>query len=245
MRKRLIVAVFAATALVVLVGSALAGNPVRSSVVFDSTNPNGPPSNMPSYGPAAYSFGTIGDQITLGGTARSLSNVTITLSSWACQTGTWQDQSCATQPGATFSQPMTLSIYNVNQDGTKGAHIATSSQTFDVPYRPSASAKCLTLEDSNHVVRPGGWYQPSSKTCKNGLANDVTFSFSGVKLPDSVVYEISYPTGGPADSLNVAVTNAKPTVGQSTDTNLWIDGQENPDFGTYTPAVQFKAGIGS
>ena len=59
--------------------------------------------------------------------------------------------------------------------------------------------------------------------CKNGLANDVTFNFSGVTLPDTVVYEISYPTGGPADSLNVAVTDA-PSVGTSTDANIWING---------------------
>ena len=56
-----------------------------------------------------------------------------------------------------------------------------------------------------------------AKVCKNGLANDVTFNFSNVTLPDTVVYEISYPTGGPADSLNVAITDA-PSVGTSTTT---------------------------
>ena len=59
-----------------------------------------------------------------------------------------------------------------------------------------------------------------------------------------IVYAISYSTGGPADSLNVAVTNA-PSVGTSTDTNIWIDGDPDPGFGDYTPAVQFKAGNGS
>ena len=64
--------------------------------------------------------------------------------------------------------------------------------------------------------------------CKNGLANDVTFNFSNVTLPDTVVYAISYTTGGPADSLNVAITDA-PSVGTTTD-DIWIDGASNADF---------------
>jgi hypothetical protein len=237
--KRLFIAALVVVAVGAIAGTALAG--VKSSVIFDSTNSNGGPTNMVSYGPAAYSFSTIGDQITFkNGTARGLSNVTVTLSSWACQTGAWNANNCATQSGATFSQPITLSISNVNPDGTKGALIATSTKTFDVPYRPSASPKCT---DAN----AGKWMTPA-KECKNGLANDVTFnSFtpSNVTLPETVVYEISYPTGGPADSLNVAVTTATPSVGASPDTNLWIDGAPNADFGLYTPAVQFKAGNAS
>ena len=108
MRKRLIIAALAAMALVVAAGSALAAN--GKSVIFDSTNPNGPKTNLPSYGPTAYSFATIGDKINLGGTARSLNNVTVTLSSWACQQGSWNGKDCVTQPGATFSQPITLTI---------------------------------------------------------------------------------------------------------------------------------------
>ena len=159
--------------------------------------------------------------------------MTVTLSSWACQQGTWNGKNCVTQPGATFSQQITLKIYNAGELATP---IATSTQTFDVPYRPSASPKCTGAD-------AGKWMSPKDG-CKNGLANDVTFNFSNVTLPDTVVYEISYNTGGPADSLNVAVTEA-PSVGTSTDPNIWIDGAANADFGNYTPAVQFKAGNGS
>jgi hypothetical protein len=169
--------------------------------------------------------------------------VTVTLSSFACQHGTWQDQSCVTEPGATFSQPMTLNIYNVNDSGTQGALIATSTQTFDVPYRPSVSPKCSD----------GKWLTPQ-KDCKNGLATDVTFSNfspSHVSLPDTVVYEISYntsnygphPTGvaGPADSLNVAIADA-PSVWKDGRLPL-IDGSQSAVNGM-PPSVQFKAGNG-
>jgi uncharacterized repeat protein (TIGR01451 family) len=231
-RKRLIIAALAAMALVVAAGSALAAN--GKSVIFDSTNPNGPKTNLPSYGPTAYSFTTIGDKIALEGTARSLNSVTVTLSSWACQQGSWNGKDCVTQPGATFAQEMMLKIYDASDLTTP---IATSTQSFDVPYRPSASPKCTATD--------AGKWMSTKEGCKNGLANDVTFNFSNVKLPDTVVYAISYNTGGPADSLNVAVTDAAPSAGASTDTNIWIDGAENAGFGTYTPAVQFKAGNGS
>jgi hypothetical protein len=242
--RRLVIAALALVAVCALAGTALAG--IKSSTIFNSTTPNGPATNLPSYGAEAYSFQKIGDKITFAGTARSLSSATVTMSSWACQTGSWNGKDCATEAGATFSQPITLTIW----DADRTNQLATSTQTFEIPYRPSASPKCV---DANGNAT-GQWYQPSAKTCKNGLANDVTFNFSGVSLPDTVVYEISYDTNnqgpnpegvpGPYDSLNVAITNA-PTAGTSVDTNIWIDGVANAGFGTYTPAVEFKASNGS
>ena len=60
--KRLVIAALAVAAVCVVAGSALAAN--GKSVIYDSTTPNGPPTNLPSYGPEAYSFTTIGDKIT-------------------------------------------------------------------------------------------------------------------------------------------------------------------------------------
>lgn len=232
--KRLFIAALVVVAVGAVAGTALAG--VKSGVIYDSTNSNGGPTNLVSYGPTAYGFSTIGDQITFkNGTARSLNNVTVTMSSWACQQGSWNGQNCVTQSGATFSQPITLTIWNTDH----AIQLATSTKTFDIPFRPSASPKC-----------PDGKWLTPAKLCKNGLANDVTFNFSNVTLPDTVVYEISYPTGGPADSLNVAITDA-PSVGTTTD-GIWTDGAFNLDFdggwatdNHVTPAVQFKAGNAS
>jgi len=232
----------------VAAASSLAANG-NKSVIYDSTMPNGAPTNQDSLGAEAYAFNTIGDKINFAqNNARSLTSVTVTMSSRACQHGTWQNQSCTTQSGASFSQPITLSIYMVNGDGTTGGLIASSTQTFNISYRPSADPRCL----SGDPDRPGGWYQPSTKTCKNGLTQDVTFNFSNQKLDDTVIYEISYNTSdygptplhvsGPYDSLNVAITSA-PTVGTSTDTDIWTDGAQNSTgaFANGTPAVQFKA----
>ena len=70
--KRLVIAALAVATVCVVAGSALAADD-KTSVIFDSIDPNGPPTNMASYGPAPYSFESIGDQITFKqGTARSL-----------------------------------------------------------------------------------------------------------------------------------------------------------------------------
>ena len=133
------------------------------------------------------------------------------------------------------------------------AILNSSTQTFSVPYRPSASPKCIG-DDA------GKWYAPSSKTCFNGLYNEVTFNFSGLTLPSQVVYGIEYntrdygpaPTGlsGPSDSLNVALVTESGDVTSGSDTrpgSLWEEhsgGTFAPttEWDPYVPAVQFKAG---
>src|SRR4051794_12815324 len=109
--------------------------------IYDSTvSPL--PGNLPSEGPEAYAFTEFGDEVQFAGSARLLKNVTVTLSSWACQQGHWYDDTCVTQKGAKFALPITFNIYTPATNGggvpTAGALIASTTQTFSVPYRPSA-----------------------------------------------------------------------------------------------------------
>jgi len=247
MRRLLIAASLVVAALGITAGAALAGG-TKTSVIYDSSAKDGPPSNLPSAGPEAYAFSKMYEGITFAGGPRKLSNVTVTLSSWACVSGTWFAGDCSTPAGATFSQPVTLEIY----DSTGTSLLASSTQTFNVPYRPSASPKC----------GDGRWYSSGLKQCFNGLADDVTFGFSGnVTLPDSVVYAISYNSthygpnpigesascfgtvaGCPYDSLNIALSTS-PSIGTLSPS---YTGTAETLFGPgYTPAVQFKAAGGS
>lgn len=244
--KRLVLAGLVVVGAGIVAGSALAysisgGNSVT---IYDST-PSGPlPGNLPSLGPEAYAFGNLGDKISFAAGPRRLSNVVVTLSSWACQQGNWDKGDCKTLPGATFSQPMTLTIWNA--DHTK--QLASADQTFNVPYRPSASAKCTDEKG----IPTGKWYQAATGKCFNGLANQVRFNLpETVAVPDTVVYEIAYNTSnfgphplgvtGPYDSLNIAITPA-PSLGSTADSHAWAGGAMNlnPDF-EGTPAVQFNA----
>jgi hypothetical protein len=249
MRKRLIVAALAATALVVVAGSALAAAS-QSAVIFDSTVNTGPKSNLPSYGPEAYSAAQIGGEVTLAGTKRKLSSAVVTLSSWACVQGHWTS-GCVTPTGAKYSLPITLNIY----DASSGQLLTSKTQTFDVSYRPSANpAKCPV---------PTKWYSTTEKACFNGLAQNVTFTFDGTTtLPNTVRYGITYRTshhgstpigdqedcnstlaGCFYDSLNVAVTDAAPIVGTDDLGTLFFNDAGGFIVGdsVYTPSVQFKA----
>ena len=244
MKRLTVLAALVVAALAVVAGSALAAG-VKTSVIYDSTAKNGPPSNLPSYGAEAYAFSSIGDTITFADGPRKLTNATVTLSSWGCVSGTWTGGNCVTPTGATFAEPITLTLI----DPATSTTLATVTQTFNIPYRPSASPKC-------DGANAGKWYASGLKTCFNGFANDVTFNLNSVTVPSSVTYAISYNTSGygpaplgysntcnsttagcPYDSLNVAVTSDLPSTGSAAYTG----------FGGpfYTPAVQFKAGGGS
>lgn len=190
----------------------------QGQVIYDSTvSPL--PGNLPSVGAEAYAFNQLGDGITFAGTSRNLTTVTVTLSSWGCQSGHWNTSDCVSAPGATFNIPITLNIYDAGNP-LPGAQIATLTQTFAVPYRPSADNTNCTL------LNAGKWYQASTGICYNGLANNITFNFSSqnLTLPNSVVYGIVYNTtsygpspigqsaacfstaaGCPYDSLNIAL----------------------------------------
>jgi hypothetical protein len=195
----------------------------EQTIIFDNIAPV-LPTNLPSWGAQAYSFNEWGGGVTFVGTARKLSTAIVTMSSWACESGSWNVAYpaagyCQTTPGATYNVPITFNVYDVNGDGTVGALIATKTQTFVIPYRPS-SGTC-----------------PSDMTawgpeCVHGLATNITFTFAGQTLPDTAIFGITYNTsnsgyaplggpGGPTDSLNIATY---PGTGSATEALLgtWL-----------------------
>ena len=221
-----------------------------SSTIYSSLLSSPLHGNMPSVGAEAYAFSELGNDVTFAGKNRSLTNVTVTMSSWGCQSGHWFDGNCVTANGATFSVPITLTVYSKADESV----VASSTQTFAIPFRPSASPKC----------NDGRWYDNALKACFNGLATNVTFAFSGQKLPDAVTYGIAYntthygylPIGESApcftssggcgyDSLNVALST-ETDVSAGSDNflgSVLIDRQliSDPWGGLYIPAVLFKA----
>lgn len=177
------------------------------TAIFDNT-PAVLPSNLPSLGYQATSTSEFGAEVQFVGTARKLSTATVTMSSWACETG---DENVAfgtagacvtTTPNATYSVPITFNVYaNATDAAAHGPTIATKTQTFAIPYRPSSIAG----NDGK------GWNAAGS----HGIASNITFTFAGETLPDNAIFGIAYntythgyaPVGttGPVDSLNVGV----------------------------------------
>jgi hypothetical protein len=188
------------------------------AVIFDN-HPASLPGNLPSFGFESNSISEWGAGVTFAGAARKLSTATVTMSSWACETGS--GLTCNTTPGDTFNVPITFNVYNVGASNAVGSVIASVTQTFAIPYRPSANPVCAT---------PTQWSDGTN--CFNGKAVNITFTFSGQTLPATAIFGVAFNTtdhgyiptgvaGAAYDSLNVATY---------------------PGTGTGTPAVAAAVG---
>jgi len=221
--RRILIGITALSTILALVGvatapSALAKVKATDPTVYDSTvHPS--PGNLPSLSYEATQTEEFGNQISFAGTARVLDNVLVQMSSWGCQSGNWtadvnSPDVCTTTPGATFTEPITLNIYNVGPasaygPSTAGSLIVSDTQNFNIPYRPSADpnyqtdcAANATQENVPVSEFDGTWYDPALNSCFNGLLTDITFNFGNVLLPNNVIYGIAYDTSDYGASPN-------------------------------------------
>jgi len=162
-----------------------------SVVVYDAIG-SVVPGNVPSQGFQATQTAELGDMVSLATGPRALESVTVVMSSWGCESGSWNNLNCVTTPGTTFSHPLTLNVYSVTGPDAVpvlGALLATTTQTFAIPFRPSAdNANCTG-------ANAGKWFSAGVATCFNGLATPVTFTFPGTTvLPSRIVWSIAYNT---------------------------------------------------
>lgn len=182
---------------------------LSGEVIYDSI-PNTLPSNLPSLGYQATQTYASGDKITFApNTGRALDKVAVTLSSWACENGAWTS-GCVTTPGSAFNHPITINLYKVADDGTVGDLIASRTQTFEIPYRPSTDTTCPAGDNGITAWRD------TNGDCFNGLNNVVVFDMSGITVPDTIIYSVAYDTqsygenpigtDGPYSSLNVSLS---------------------------------------
>ncbi len=202
-------------------GTALAAG----TTIYDNI-PSPTPGNVASVGYEANGIRQFGDRVGFGASGPRLAReTTVLMSSWACQSGHWTTGDCATTPGATFSHPITLTFYAVGPGNSVGTILGGTTQTFAIPYRPSASPSCIG-------PNAGKW--SDGTTCYNGYATPITFDVSGLSLtlPNEVIVGVAYntshygyvpigtstacystPAGCGYDSLNVGTAAAPPTTG--------------------------------
>ncbi len=206
---------------------ALAAGSASAETVYSNV-PTPLPGNVPSVGFEATSTSELGGMVAFPSeTARARPTVTVGMSSWACQSGTWGNNTCETASGAKFTEPVTLNIYEVGPDNEPGAKVATMTETFAMPYRPTASKKCTTGEAE------GGWYHDGG--CFHGRLFKIKFSgepLNKTVLPsEEAIISVAYNTsdygaepqrpkscdgevaGCPYDSLNLALASGAPTIG--------------------------------
>jgi hypothetical protein len=183
------------------------------------------PGNLPSQPFQAQQTSEFGNRVRMTKTAQPLGNVTVTMSSWGCQTG--GGTTCVTTKGAKFTEPITLNLYNAPSTGSivPGSLIASVTKAFSIPYRPSA----------DNVNCTGGAWFDGPQGCFNGLAHNIVFSLASlhITLPQDFVFGIVYNTSQygpdpngcdlvpgancPADSLNVALSQDPTNVTKGSD----------------------------
>lgn len=196
-----------------MLGGNLSTASASSSIVYDALPSVVPPTNYPSQPFQAQQTAEFGDYIHLGGTARALDKVTVTMSDWAL----YSDYSSDVRymgDSVDWTHPITLNVYSVisgspNQTGVK---LATVTQTITIPWRPVGDDTCPSYGGVH------AW-KASNGTCYNGLAFNAVFDLSGLNviLPNDIIIGIAFNTqsygtnpigsNGPYNSLNVAVPN--------------------------------------
>ena len=220
------------------------------TVVYDSilTNPKGQTSSyIASLGYECCSTNEFGDGLVLTQPGR-LKSIEVVMDSWACQTGGVYQDTCESAKGSKFSWPITANVYSITgyPSGvpTVGQLLATRTQTFAIPYRPSANNKVCTGPNL------GGFLGPVDKECDYGLAAPITFNMNVpiVQLPGQVIVTVSFNTSDygpnpaghnttcfqagncPYDSLNVSAWGNGGLVGSNVDPNGTFVNFQNPIF---------------
>lgn len=250
-----------------MLASAAVSASAREFVVFNSV-PAPLPGNVVSEGFECCQVREFGDAIAFpAGTGGKLTTISVVMSSWACMSGNWFTAgTCITKPGAEFSQPITMTVYEVDNTNAAqpkaGAQLASVTQAFQIPYRPSS--------DTAHCPDGQHWFSSATGQCYHGIAAPITFDFSGknLSLPGQIAIGVSFSTsdagpsplgarpcratvqGCPYDSLNVsadgsvffqaytATTGGKPTASSVIDPNgVFVNYLAGTGCGAATPGV--------
>lgn len=220
-------AVAAGAALLVSLGlavpAAAATSDPRVDTIYDS-EPADPAVSYPSLGYAATQTLEFGDRVALAGEARVVQEITVGMNSWACEDGSWNLGDCVTTPGSSYEHDLTVHVYAVGAAGAVGAELASVTQTFAIPYRPSADgANCAPANVGDPDQQ---WYSAEKDSCQNGYSFPATFDLSALdlELPGDVIVTVTFATGGDANSLNVEAIPSAPSVGTNPDADLmYID----------------------
>ena len=221
------ISVLTAIVLAVLVGGVAQASPSHN-VVYNAI-PGTLPPNMASLGFQATQTAEFGDYVNLGGTARTLKAVTVTLSDWALYSDYASDARYSGN-SATWTHPITINVYRAvpgatpADPNTAGPLLGTVTKNVTIPWRPAGPA-CPTDVTA---------WMASDGQCYHGLAFNAKIDMRGlhVRLPDDVIVGVAYNTNtwgsnpigspGPYESLNVGLEGAA-TVGTdvSTDNVFW------------------------
>ncbi len=219
-----------------LAASAIAAGSASAEPVYNNI-PAPLPGNFASIGLDATSTSEFGGEIELVGTARSKPTITVVMSSWTCETGSWTESNCVTlHPTRGFKVPITVKVYSADELGE--GPVAEKTKNVKMFYRPSSNAEKCNAET---------WYDEATKECSHGYAFPIAIKLGHLRrMPKKAVVTFSYPhSEGPAQSLNVSVSEPEEkTLSLGSDpVEEWFANSTNPEM--YCPGATDVGTLGS
>ena len=256
--KRLLIATAIAVAAFAASATAASAATIYSATTSTTTAGNGPAFNFETGQASEF-----GDEIVVPSDDPDgyiPTTVKVQLDSSACQEGTATGAYCYSAAGATFSVPLTLTLYAANSSNPNvpGPTIDSFTQTVTVPYRPSSNpSKC-------HGANAGQFYLGSAGSCLTAKPFTATFKIGGngiqLSAGTSVILSVAYDTsdygynpigddpscygvvgpfgtvaGCPYDNIGVVLS---PSVTTGTETNpgtVWLNAANSSDYCDATP----------
>lgn len=89
---------------------------------------------------------SVGGEIELGGTDRTIKSLTTQVDSFLCENyaegGAYNTEGCRSKPNKKFMEPMTVKVYEVTGVNQRGSLLAESTTTAKIPYRPTTKLNC-------------------------------------------------------------------------------------------------------
>jgi hypothetical protein len=224
-----------------------AGTPIYDSIIVNKKGKTS--SYIASVGFECCTTKEFGDGLVFTKYTSKLNHISVVMQSWGCQSGFWNDDNCLTTAGSNFEEPITANVYSVAMSSSgspePGALLASQTDDFYIPYRPSANnQKC-------YGANLGAFFGPVDKKCDNGLSVKISFNFksANVTLPEEAIVTLAYNTSdagyspygqntpcftGPGgcgyDSLNVSAWGNGGFVGSPIDPNGVYDNFGDPYF---------------
>ena len=155
----------------------------------------------PSEAFEAQGVGEFGQEVVLKtGTGRALTTLEVLFASYGCSvSGHWNTGDCVTNAADTFTHPITANVYDPAVSLT--VPLATVTQTFTIPYRPSADPGNCPLDYHGAGAANGSaWFNPlapAGDKCIYSKSTVLMFTFpAGTALPDEVVWSVAFNTSG-------------------------------------------------
>ena len=144
-RARLAAAVFAG-AITVMASAAGTASAAPTKVVYSNLNTvpatvNGK-RNEDTYSAAPFEF-PFGGMVEFTHRPGTIKGLTAQVDSFTCEHGQYNLENCYTgHPTKKFSYGLTAKIYEVGAGNEPGALVASSTESFKIPYRPTTNVSC-------------------------------------------------------------------------------------------------------